>query len=291
MTCVTCATTFGFVSIAQTDVTLAQPLSLWKEHQSWPIQGLILASTNGMGTINLVDRLPWNGKNCDLFVTHCNLTSLLQRSIFFYKTWFHGASPHPVAGLKCLLDLASTIRLFAGGKGSPCALRNHKTAVLMIGTGKLHFPQIPQRIWVVHRILQQYGGIWRSTWRWLVASEAFHWADPALGWWFMARTSDVTVVAIWYENWMRVVWKCLFCFWEGKRSWEVENLGIQKRWGMRDDIGIPVVFQIEFWRVWWAIPVIFSLGKSPSRCFTAHRVIFQFDTFLSRVAATLTKGA
>lgn len=62
VTCVTCVITFVFVSFAQTDVTLAQPLSLWKEQQSWPIQRLILASTNGMGTINLVDRLPWNGK-------------------------------------------------------------------------------------------------------------------------------------------------------------------------------------------------------------------------------------
>ena len=48
--------------------------------------------------------------------------------------------------------------------------------------------------------------------------------------------------------------------------------------GMRDDIGIHVVFQLSFGD-FGGYPVIFSLGKSPSRCFTAHPVIFQFDTF------------
>lgn len=154
----------------------------------------------------------------------------------------------------------------------------------MIGNGKLHFPRFPNGygLFIGYFSIVRFAGRHGDGW-WLPKhsiERTLHWDDDS---WQEPQMLPFGLFRMRIECEFE---DCLFCLWEGKRSWKVENL-VSK-------LGVTLGFMSCFnWvlETLVAIPVIFSLGKCPSRCFTAHPVIFQFDTFLARVAATLTKGA
>ena len=158
-----------------------------------------------MGTINLVDRLPWNGKKCDLFATLQFDKSSSAQDSSFTKPDFMVHLRILLLALSACLTWQAPSGFLPGGKGSPLChpeslngSANNRIST-PIGSGTIYFPRFPNGYGLFIGYFSIVGGL-EVDMEMVGGFQSIPSSGPCIGMMIHGKNLRCYRVAVWDEN-------------------------------------------------------------------------------------------